>query len=56
MFPGNRGGPLVHHKVCGLSALQKEGRHGERIAALVGKWATTAALPVMPQCRNIVSC
>lgn len=42
-------------QVCGLSGVQKEGRHRETTAAVVGKWPTRATLPIVPQCGNITS-
>lgn len=40
----------VSHSSASLSGVQKEGRHSDRTAAVVGKWPTSATLPIVPQC------
>lgn len=47
---------LILQQVCDLSGVQKEGRHSERTAAVVGKWPRSPTLPVVPQCGSITSC
>lgn len=56
IFPGNRGGSLILQQACDWSEVQREGRHSERTAAVLGKWPTGATLPIVPQCGNITSC
>lgn len=47
---------LILQQVCDLSGVEKEGRHSERTAAVVGKWPPSATLPIVPQCGSIASC